>query len=700
VGAAGGFYLWGKITHDDHKRETGLLSGEALINSFALSTAIKFAAGRERPLQDSGRGRFGQGGRSFPSEHAAAAWSAASVIAHEYPGPLTKLLAYGLASAVSASRVTSKEHFPSDVMVGSAIGWFIGRQVYRAHHDPELGGDSWDTSSDTFRGEPDRKLENMGSPYVSLDSWVYPALERLAALGYVTTAMSGMKPWTRTECARLTEEAGEAIRQQTWDDRPPEELAAKLFEGLEREFSHELDALGGGPTRQVQLESVYVRAMSISGPPLIDGYHFGQTIVNDYGRPFGEGANVVTGFSARATAGAFAVYVRGEYQHAPSSAALPEAARQVIGRVDFLPNMPPALPLPSVDRFRLLDAYVAMNLKNWQVSFGKQSLWWGPGQGGPMLFSDNAEPINMLRFNRILPFKLPSILGWLGPMRTEFFIGQLAGHRFINGPGGVTGDFADTFSPQPFIHGQKLSFKPTPNFEFSVSRTTLFAGSGVPFTTHTFLKSLYGAGNAPPGSRSDPGDRRSAVDFTYRIPKLRDWLTFYADAFADDQFSPLGYWDRSAIRAGIYMPRLPRLPRLDFRAEGVYTDLPIGGALDKGFFYFNSRYLNGYTNQGNLLGSWIGRQGQGAQIWTTYSFSSRNSLQLNLRHQKVSNEFIQGGGTLNDVGMRADLLIRPELGLSTFVQYERWAFPVLSSSSKSNVTASFQFTFWPRLRSK
>src|SRR5258708_31314456 len=101
---------------------------------------MKYAFGRERPLQDNYRGRFGQGGVSFPSEHAAAVWSIASVIAHEYPGPLTSLFVYGLASAVSASRISAKQHFPSDVLVGSAIGWFEGMYVYRTHHDPRIGG--------------------------------------------------------------------------------------------------------------------------------------------------------------------------------------------------------------------------------------------------------------------------------------------------------------------------------------------------------------------------------------------------------------------------------------------------------------------------------------------------------------------------------------------------------------------------------
>jgi len=92
---AGGLYLWGKVTHDDHKRETGFLAGEAAINSFAAAYALKYALGRERPLQDNYRGDFRTGGDSFPSEHAAAAWSIATVVAHEYPGTLTRILVYG-----------------------------------------------------------------------------------------------------------------------------------------------------------------------------------------------------------------------------------------------------------------------------------------------------------------------------------------------------------------------------------------------------------------------------------------------------------------------------------------------------------------------------------------------------------------------------------------------------------------------------
>src|SRR6266478_5701450 len=297
VGAGGGLYLWSKLSHDDHQRETGILAGEAAINSFAVDTTFKYAFGRERPNQGQGLGNFFQHGVSFPSDHSAVAWSIASVLAHEYPGPLTQIAAYGLATAVSASRVLGKQHFPSDVVVGAAIGWLIGRQVYRAHHDPELGGGGWDPLSGNDEGEERRQPLNMGSPYVPLDSWVYAAFERLASLRYINTQIMGLKPWTRMECARLTEEASETLQQGR--DSNSEE-AARIQTQLAQEFGYEMNLLGGGRNFTANLESVYARAVSISGPALTDSYHFGQTVSYDFGRTFERGTNGQVGGSLSA----------------------------------------------------------------------------------------------------------------------------------------------------------------------------------------------------------------------------------------------------------------------------------------------------------------------------------------------------------------------------------------------------------------
>src|SRR6266446_741626 len=204
IGGAGGMWLLGHVRHNEHWSETGFLAGEAAINSLVAVETLKYSLRRQRPFQGDGSGSFFQSsGTSFPSEHAAAAWSIAGVVAHEYPGPLTKAMAYGLASLVSFSRVRAHQHFPSDVLVGTVIGNLVAQNIYSRHHDSELGGAPWEPLGRFFSGERSHSSAYMGSPYVPLDSWVYPVLDRLIALGYIHTAILGLRPWTRLECARL-----------------------------------------------------------------------------------------------------------------------------------------------------------------------------------------------------------------------------------------------------------------------------------------------------------------------------------------------------------------------------------------------------------------------------------------------------------------------------------------------------------------
>ena len=134
-GIAATFYLVGRARHDERARETGLLGAEARIDSGIVVTALKEITQRGRPLSGKDRSEFFDGGSSFPSGHSIEAWSLAAVIANEYHDrPWVQVSAYGIAAAVSLSRFTGRQHYLSDVLVGSAAGYGIGRYVYRAHH--------------------------------------------------------------------------------------------------------------------------------------------------------------------------------------------------------------------------------------------------------------------------------------------------------------------------------------------------------------------------------------------------------------------------------------------------------------------------------------------------------------------------------------------------------------------------------------
>lgn len=137
VAAPALLYGIGRIHGDSHATETGILGGEAMVDSLVVNEVLKAVSMRERPAMDDARGKFFETSvgldSSFPSNHSIIAWSSAAAIASEYKGPLTWIAAYGLATGVSTARVLGRQHFPSDVLVGSAVGWMIGRYVVHRH---------------------------------------------------------------------------------------------------------------------------------------------------------------------------------------------------------------------------------------------------------------------------------------------------------------------------------------------------------------------------------------------------------------------------------------------------------------------------------------------------------------------------------------------------------------------------------------
>ena len=132
-----GLYSVGILNGNAHARETGILSGEALVDSVVVVEVTKVIFRRERPLYNNAAGDFLAPNvvtnGSFPSSNSMLAWTLAGVIASEYPSKRVQLSVYSIASGVSLTRVLGQEHFPSDVLVGAAAGWLIGHYVFERH---------------------------------------------------------------------------------------------------------------------------------------------------------------------------------------------------------------------------------------------------------------------------------------------------------------------------------------------------------------------------------------------------------------------------------------------------------------------------------------------------------------------------------------------------------------------------------------
>jgi membrane-associated phospholipid phosphatase len=130
----------GYIRHDTREVNTAILATEAYADSVVFNLAIKAVTRRERPSDVPPGGNFEDtffnGGKSplhgssFPSGHSTAVWSVATIVAERYRHrgkPWIPVLCYTMAATISFSRIADSAHFPSDVWLGSALGYSIAK---------------------------------------------------------------------------------------------------------------------------------------------------------------------------------------------------------------------------------------------------------------------------------------------------------------------------------------------------------------------------------------------------------------------------------------------------------------------------------------------------------------------------------------------------------------------------------------------
>ncbi|AEU36896.1 hypothetical protein AciX8_2586 [Granulicella mallensis MP5ACTX8] len=538
----------------------------------------------------------------------------------------------------------------------------------------------------------DKSKEALGSAYIPVDSWIYPALLRLYSLGYLDTAFLSMRPWTNRSVLHMLDETEDSVRLNGSDEA--KEIFAKVKKELQRDPSFEAVPSSG---LVYGLNSGYIGVRQIAGPVLRDSFHLGQSFINDYGRPYSTGFNSYDGFSAIAERGRFSLYVRGEYQHAPHYDGYSFALAQSLSIADRIPysgfnlqqSTIPEGVLPSQNNFRLLEANVSGHLVGHEISFGKSDAWLGPGLGGAMAWSNNAEDMYTFRINRVEPLNIPWVSRVLGPIRYDFFIGSLKGHTDPN---------------SPWAHSEMFSFAPTSDFQFGFQRTIIFGGEGhAPVTLHTFLKGFFDINDtdlATKFSRFDPGARFSTFNFSYRLPFLRKSVTLYTDSTTHDDVTPISAPRRAGWRPGIYFSHLPYAPKLDLRIEGVYTDYPTLRSQGGEGNYDEQIEVQGYTNKGFIMGDWIGREAKGGQAWLTYHLSGNEFISLQYLNKKNAKDFIPSGTTQNTFRLDITKRIRPDIELSAYIQNERWKAPIYKSGLQSDTTGSFQVAWYPKLINK
>ncbi|HEY0795168.1 MAG TPA: capsule assembly Wzi family protein, partial [Acidisarcina sp.] len=524
---------------------------------------------------------------------------------------------------------------------------------------------------------PVRYANGSGSTYIPMDSWIYPALDRLSSLGYLDTAFFGLRPWTRLGVEHMLEQTADRVQEEGNDE------AQSLYLAVEREVGPDLSE----NRPRVELDSVYGRGMEISGSvPITNSFEFGQTVINDEGRPYAHGFNGISGFHARGEAGHFSLNVRGEFQHAGGYAPLSIADQTALLTGGYGFHLSTLTPIDvngvgNRNNFRLIDANLSFHALHHEISVGKSEMWWGPGQGGAFLFSTNAEPLYTLRFNMVDPIRVPILSRLLGPMRWDHYFGDQKGHVNPN---------------RPWIFGDKISFHPTSNLEIGFSRSCSFAGKGYsPLTLGTFRACFFSTGDfAQAGARQfDVGDRRGDFDFRWRLPHLEKSVTIYTDSNADDDPSPLANPYRTAWGPGIYVSHLPGLSKVDFRFEAPFSNI----VSSSGINYSNHAYRDGFTNKGFIMGHWIGRESSGYQAWLTYWLSAKEQVQVEYRDVKLATHQWPAGGTQTDLSAKVVKRLAPGVELNARFQWERYCIPDFQPGIQHDYTSTFQVTWFPKL---
>lgn len=149
--------LYGLAAKNHKIQTTTLLATQAYITGTIISTGLKFLTGRQRPIyinsvtsqnsptfhgpfyqfrkDASGNKPDNASFSSFPSGHTTVAFAAATVFAFEYRNkPIVPIIAYSAATLIGFSRITEKKHWPTDVLIGAALGYLSGRQVVNNFH--------------------------------------------------------------------------------------------------------------------------------------------------------------------------------------------------------------------------------------------------------------------------------------------------------------------------------------------------------------------------------------------------------------------------------------------------------------------------------------------------------------------------------------------------------------------------------------
>jgi hypothetical protein len=386
----------------------------------------------------------------------------------------------------------------------------------------------------------------ISSVNVPLDSWVYPALDKLESYKLIDSALSGTKPYSRQEVARLVKEAMKKWEEYLAKGKPSsfgeKELIPALLDRLKNTFKPELiewGVLEGTPASsflkpvdemilksQYQTDNPVIRPQI--GPP---STHTIYPIYNNDGIVYQKHYNASVELTGEGR-----LWNHLSFYYQPIFTLFDGQGAQV----------------------RLEKGYVKAEGFNIEVEAGRDSLWWGPGSHGALLMTNNARPFDVIKFSNPQPVLIP----FIGPFKATVFFSQL--------------DYGQPYIEKPTLHGLRLNFKPLPILEFGISQVAIFDGEGrKSLSLSDYFNILYG--NTNKDNTKQDSNKQVAIDFSLRWPNFNEILPLarslkiYGEWGAEDTGKPP---DRRAFLLGLAFYDLFLTGRADLRLEYTDTTVP------------------------------------------------------------------------------------------------------------------------------
>ncbi|MGD2068384.1 MAG: capsule assembly Wzi family protein, partial [Gemmatimonadota bacterium] len=295
--------------------------------------------------------------------------------------------------------------------------------------------------------------------HVPLTDPAYLDVERLLALVGGGPVVMGQRPWSEATFALLVDSLEERLGEEVESGSPAHRGGSRILGRLRRRFG-ELGAGGRVGLREVRVDGTWTDSPARRTPPNLEwiedrtnplvAYRQGRSVVR------GATLGVEVAGSARPT-DFLAAYVRPRARAAFASqgaVALGDEARALI--------------LPSSDGKDVVaqSLYGRIVLGRLSLVAGRRSAFWGQGPRDGLLISLNPRPFDMVEVSTERPFRMPWLLGVLGPVHGTVFLADLGRE--------------DQRFPGSKLVGVKLSARPHPSLEVGIATLNEQGGEGAP----------------------------------------------------------------------------------------------------------------------------------------------------------------------------------------------------------------------------